>query len=46
MPTNTFQPVIEIFQYMKSWKLKVEDISGENILGHPQGENFEFKMMV
>ena len=25
---------------------KVEGISGENILGHPQGGNFEFKMMV
>ena len=28
---------------MKLWKFKVEDISGENILGHPQGGNLLLK---
>ena len=34
-----------MFQDIKLWKFKVEGISGKNILGHPQGGNFEFEMM-
>ena len=41
MFTNAFRPVIDD---MKLRKFKVEGISGENILSHPQGGNFEFKI--
>ena len=43
---NVFRPAIEMFQDMNLYKFKVKGISGENILGHPQGGNFEFKIMV
>ena len=46
MFTNAFRLVIEMLEDMKFWKFTVEGISGENILGHPQGGNFELKMMV
>ena len=43
---NGFRLVIHMFQDQKLCKFKVEGISRENILGHLQGGNFEFKMMV
>ena len=43
MFTNVFRPMIEMFQVMKLWKFKVAGISEEDILGHPQGEDFEFE---
>ena len=45
---NVHQRVLtckEMFQDIKFRKFKVEGIFGENILGHPQGGNFEFKMI-
>ena len=44
--TNAFQPVVEMFQDMKLGKFMVEVISEENISGHIQGGNFEFRMMI
>ena len=37
-----FWPVIEIFQDIKLWKFKKEDIYEENIFGHLWGGNFDF----